>query len=120
MRLALDELYAPAIAEELRARGHDVVSGQERAEWRGLADSDLLPLVAGDRRALVTENWADFQRELDRAATTGIEHYGVLFTSRTRLPRSRNTIGLFVRALEDFLGRHPADDALLNSARWLP
>lgn len=120
MRLALDELYAPRIAEELRARGQDVVSVLERAEWRGLSDSALFPLVAADRRAFVTENWADFRRELDRAATIGLDHHGVLFTSRARLPRSRDTIGLFVRALEDFLVRHPADDALLNSARWLP
>jgi hypothetical protein len=120
LRLALDELYTRAIAEELRVRGHDVVSVQERTEWRGLADSALFPLVAADRRALVTENWGDFQRELERAATVGLDHYGVVFTSRRRLPRSRDTIGLFVRVLEDFLVRHPTDDALLNSSRWLP
>jgi Domain of unknown function (DUF5615) len=119
LRLALDELYAPRIAEELRARGHDVVAVLERADWRGLSDSVLFSVVAVEKRALVTENWAHFQRELDRAATIGLDPFGVLFTSRKGLPRSRNTIGLFVRVLDDFLLRHPTDDALLNSSRWL-
>ena len=47
-------------------------------------------------------------------------HYGVLFTSRKQLPRSKKTIGLYVRVLDDFLTRHPTEDALLDSYRWLP
>lgn len=45
--------------------------------------------------------------------------HGVVFTSRRKLPRSRDTIGLYVRTLDEFLREHPADDALLNSSRWL-
>lgn len=120
MRLVLDELYSKQIAEQLRERGHDVVSVTERPDLQGLLDTDLFALMAADRRAILTENWADFGRELEKAAAAGMTHYGVVFTSRQQLPRSRDTIGLYVRVLDDFLHRHPAEDALLNSYRWLP
>lgn len=120
MRLVLDELYSKQIAEQLRERGHDVVSVTERADLQGLLDTDLFALMAAERRAILTENWADFGRELEKAAAAGMTHYGVVFTSRQQLPRSRDTIGLYVRVLDDFLDRHPAEDALLNSYRWLP
>ena len=120
MRLVLDELYSKQIAEQLRERGHDVVSVTERPDLQGLLDTDLLALMAAERRAILTENWADFGRELEKAATAGMTHYGVVFTLRQQLPRSRDTIGLYVRVLDDFLDRHPAEDALLNSYRWLP
>lgn len=120
MRLVLDELYSKQIAEQLRERGHDVVSVTERPDLQGLLDTDLFALMAAERRAILTENWADFGRAMEAASATGTTHYGVVFTSRQQLPRSRNTIGLFVRVLDDFLDRHHAEDALLNSYRWLP
>ena len=120
MRLVLDELYSKQIAVELRARGHDVVSVTERPDLQGLTDRELLRVMSEERRAILTENWADFARELEDAAAAGSDHYGVVFTSRRRLPRSRETIGLYVSVLNDFLLRHPSDDALLNSYRWLP
>lgn len=76
--------------------------------------------MAGERRAIVTENWGDLQRELREAAATETTHYGVLFTPRKQLARGRQTIGLYVQVLHDFLARHPADAALLNAYRWLP
>jgi hypothetical protein len=120
VRLVLDELYSKQIAEQLRERGHDVVSVTEQPDLQGLLDNELFALMAAERRAILTENWADFGRELEKAATAGMTHYGVVFTSRQQLPRSRDTIGLYVRVLDDFLERHAADDALLNSYRWLP
>ena len=120
MRLLLDEHYSPVIAEQLRERGHDVVAVTERPELVGLNDAELLALTAAERRAIVTENWGDFQREIQDAAATGMTHYGVVLTSRRQLPRGKDTIGLYVSVLDDFLARHPTEDALLNSYRWLP
>ena len=120
MRLLLDELYSPKIAQQLRARGHDVVAVKERPELVGLGDAALFDVAAAEQRAIVTENWPHFVRLLEPAAVEGTNHYGVLFTSASKLPRSRGTIGGFVRALDQFLGNHPADDALLDSSRWLP
>lgn len=120
MRLLLDEHYAKAIAEQLRTLGHDVVAVTERPDLIALNDADLFALMVVERRTIVTQNWADFQRELRTAEASGTSHYGVLFTSRKRLPRSANTIGLFVGVLDEFLLRHSADDALAGTFHWLP
>lgn len=90
----------------------------EALELRAEYDARIKDL--NDCLATVTENWADFQREIRRAEADGLDHYGVLFTSARQMSRSRKAIGLFVRVLDDFLGRHPAEDALMNSYRWLP
>ena len=68
--------------------------------------------AAGDRGRLSAR---DAERRSKRST-----HYGVLFTSRKQLPRSKKTIGLYVRVLDDFLSRHSAEDAMLNSYGWLP
>ncbi len=120
MRLLLDEHYSKRIAQELRDRGHDVVAVTERPDLEGLDDLELFPLMPVERRAILTENWGDFQRLLNEAAAVGATHYGVVFTSRRQLARGRHTIGLYVRVLDDFLSRSPAEAALLNSFRWLP
>ena len=120
MRLLLDEHYAKAIAEQLRTRGHDVVAVTERTDLMGRTDSELFASMVAERRAIVTENWPHFGQELQRAEASGTTHYGVLFTSPKQLPRTKKTIGLYVHVLDDFLSRHPADDALVNSSRWLP
>ena len=120
MRLLLDEHYSPAIAEGLRRRGQDVISIHERPDLAGLEDFQLFPRLAPERLAILTENWADYREEMRKAAAAGRDHYGVLFTSRRRLPRGKGTIGLYVRILGDFLDRHADEDAILNSYRWLP
>ena len=120
MKLLLDELYAKQIAEDLREHGHDVVSAKERPDLEGVKDEELFSLMPAEQRAILTENWADYDRLMRVAADAGRTHYGVLFTTGRQLPRSRDTIGLYVRVLDDFLRRHPAVDAILNSSRWLP
>jgi len=42
LKLALDEMYAAAVAEQLRRRDHDVIAVAERADLRGTPDEDLL------------------------------------------------------------------------------
>ncbi len=120
MRLLLDELYSHEIAQQLRARGHDVIAVAERSDLRGLADERLFNCAAADRRALVTENWRHFSALLTQAAHEGANHYGVVFTSGRQMPRGRGTIGLFVGIFDEFLGAQPSEDALANGVRWLP
>lgn len=120
MKLLLDELYSKQLAVELRARGHDVVSVKERDDLEGLLDTQLFRLMSAEGRAILTENWSDYNRLIRQAADEGMTHYGVVFSSRQKLPRSRETIGRYVRVLDDFLTRHPTVDALLDSSRWIP
>lgn len=119
MRLLLDEHYSPRIAEDLRSRGHDVVSATERGDLRGVGDRELLRLAAADGRALVTENVADFMPLVREAAAGGDRHFGVVFTSSRSMPRSSKTIGRFGEELDRFLRDRPAHDALADQVHWL-
>jgi Domain of unknown function (DUF5615) len=119
VRLLLDEHYSPKIAEELRKRGHDVVSVPERDELRGLGDLELWNRASAEARTLVTENVADFMPLVRGAAATGERHFGVVFTSPHSLPRAQRTIGAYVEALGTLLRDRPADDALADEVHWL-
>jgi hypothetical protein len=119
MRLCLDELYTPLIAARLRELGHDVVSVHDRPALLGTPDPELLKLMAAEHRAILTDNVADFMAVITGLALAGDEHYGLLLTSDASMPRSRNTVGLFVRTLDHYLRGHTADDALRNRIDWL-
>jgi predicted nuclease of predicted toxin-antitoxin system len=119
MKLLLDEHFSPRIAAELRRRRHDVVAARGEPDLHGLSDAELLGHATAHRRALVTENVADFA-ELHRAAiVTGRRHFGVVFTSPRQFPRTTRAIGKLVRALDALLDAHRADTALLNQTWWL-
>lgn len=119
MRLLLDEHYSPRIAEQLRQAGHDVVSISERSDLRGLTDARVFSFAQTERRALLTENTADFIAEVEKAQRDGLTHFGAIFTSPRSFPRGANTIGSYVRALDLYLSGHRAEDALINGSSWL-
>lgn len=119
MRLCLDEHYAPAIAQELCRRGHDVTSIQGDAQLRGLTDEAVLEHCAGRRRVLLTENAADFVPLVQAWAARGDEHWGLVLSSPTSMPRGSDTVGLYIAALDRLLREHPAADALRNRVHWL-
>ena len=117
MRLLLDEHYSPKIAEELRNRGHDVDSVQERDDLKGVGDRELWSRAAAEDRVLVTENVADFMPLVRE--TLGDPVVGVVFTSPHSLPRSRATIGTYVVQLDALLQQRSADVALPGGVHWL-
>lgn len=119
MRLCLDELYTPLIAAQLRELDHDAISVHDRSGLLGTPDRELLELMAAEGRALLTANVADFMVLVSRLALEGRDHHGVLLTSDTAMPRSRNTIGLYVRTIDRYLIAHPTEDALRNRVDWL-
>ncbi|MCA1570372.1 MAG: DUF5615 family PIN-like protein [Chloroflexi bacterium] len=83
------------------------------------SDRELLALAARQRRAVVTENVADFV-ELHRAAIiTHTSHFGLIFTSPRQFPRTRRAIGRMVRALDAWLTAHPSTGYLQDQTRWL-
>ena len=119
MRLLLDEHFSPKIADELRKRGHDVVSVKERDDLWGLGDLQLWNSAATEGRALLTENVADFMPLVREAAARGDRHLGVVFTSPRSMPRGVGTIGLYVDVLDAFLREHSGEEALLDQVAWL-
>lgn len=120
MKLLLDEHYAPEIARQLRARGHDVLAVGERPELVSRPDRLHFAAMAAEQRAIATEDVGDFRPLVVEAAARGTNHYGLLCISRRRYPRSRQTIGRLVAALDQFMAAHPDVDALRGSERWLP
>ena len=119
MRLLLDEMLTPAIARELRSRGHDVEAVAGRPEREGLSDPDVLALARAGHRAILTANLSDF-RPLHHEAITpgGAGHYGMIFIPGS-YPLTNDNLGTIITELEAILGSHPGDDDLANGETWL-
>ncbi|WP_445147790.1 DUF5615 family PIN-like protein [Baekduia sp. Peel2402] len=60
MKLLLDEMLSPVIAELLHSRGYDVqaIAASAHAE---LSDPEVLDLARSQQRAVVTNNVRDFR-----------------------------------------------------------
>jgi Domain of unknown function (DUF5615) len=119
VRLCLDEHYSVRIAEELRGRGRDVVAVKERSDLIALSDGQLWAVMQGERRALLTENVADFVPLVQQSIAAGEDHWGIVFSSARSMPRGSGTIGLFVERLDELLQRHPGEDDFRNGVHWL-
>lgn len=119
MRLLLDEHFSPRIAVQLRERGWDVVAARDLAFGRGLPDVELFEQAVRERRAVVTENVADFVALHRSMVVTGSHHFGLIFTSPRGFSRSSRAIGRLVATLDALLSDRRADDALADQTWWL-
>jgi predicted nuclease of predicted toxin-antitoxin system len=122
VKLLLDEMISPKIARELRGRrDFDVqaIKG-DRPDLEAVADREIVRRIAAEQRTLVTNDVLDFQPIHNQMLAAGEEHYGLIFTSDSTMPRNRASIPLWVKALEELLKANPADDALRNRIRHLP
>lgn len=54
MKLLLDEMYSPSVAEVLRGRAVDTIAVTERDDLQGLSDTDLLQGAMLEGRVVVT------------------------------------------------------------------
>jgi hypothetical protein len=118
VKVALDHHYSTQIAIQLRKRRCDVIAVLERG-WEQEEDEALLALCGGERRALVTNNVSDFTVIARRWALEGRHHAGLIFTSDAGLPRGRNTIGLYVSALQALIRASPGEEAFADRIHWL-
>jgi hypothetical protein len=104
VRLLLDEMHAPAVATQLRARGHDAVAVKQRPDMIGLPDRELLMAATAETRALVTENVKDFAALHTMMTATAEKHAGLVFTHPRRFPRHAwNYVAVLTEALARFL-----------------
>lgn len=118
MRLALDHHYSRLIAEQLRISGYDVVAAIER-DWAAEDDEPLLTFCAAEQRVLLTNNVSDFMAIARRWMAEGRSHAGLIFTSDTSLPRTRDMIGRYVELLDALLVENATDDAFTDRIHWL-
>jgi hypothetical protein len=91
LKLLLDEMYSARLAEALRAAGVDVRTIVELG-LAGSSDPEVFAAAIVDRRALLTENVADFARISAEHVGAGQHHPGVLVALSSRF--SRRTAGI--------------------------
>lgn len=117
VRLVLDEMFSPALAQALREAGHDVLAVAEVAELRAMTDAELFGWAAEARRRIVTENVKDFRPLLLLAIEAGHSHPALLLTSSRSFPRSRRNPAPLIEALCAWLVRQPNSSSLPED--WL-
>jgi len=119
VKLLLDEMLSPVVAQQLRDRGHDVEAIAGHPLHAALSDREVMDLARGQRRAIVTNNVVDF-RPLHHEAVTpgGIGHFGMVFMPGD-YRRTKADIGRIVVALEVKLAAFPGEQELANGETWL-
>jgi hypothetical protein len=115
VKLLLDEMHAPSIADALTEDSWDVVAVAAEAELRGMSDQNLLARSAATGRALVTENVVDFVPLTWQWTGEGRAHAGLIFTNPKRFNRATLAYpGALSTALRPFL-----DDPPIEGESWI-
>src|SRR5450755_1102016 len=97
--LLLDEMLSDTIAQQLRAKGHDVLSVVADPALVSLPDDQILGHATAARRALVTANIKDFM-PLDAAyRAAGHDHAGLILVSTKTFPHDRAYTAAITNAL---------------------
>jgi hypothetical protein len=119
VKLLLDEMLSPAIARELRSRGHDVEAVAGNPDREALSDPEVLALARAEHRAVVTNNLRDF-RPLHHEAITpgGAGHFSMIFIPGSYRRTGAGT-GKIIAALEAILTQHLSEKDLTNGEAWL-
>lgn len=116
MRLLLDEHISRRVAEQLRARGEDVLAVTEQAELRGLDDEALLAWCTAKDRVIVTYD-RDFADLLQQRLATETPTAGVVIVPSQRFPGGDRHPGRLLRALSALLEQ--PEDAVRGRLTWL-
>jgi hypothetical protein len=104
-------MYPHAIADRLSARGQEIEAVTRRADLRALPDGDIFATAQRERRAIVTENIADFSEIADDHDRRGVVHYGLVLVDPGKYPRGApRTIGQMVTELDRVLAEHPGEE----------
>lgn len=108
MKLLLDEMYPPRLAQALRAAGVDAATVAE-LRLAGGSDPEVFAAAVAGGRALLTENVADFTRISAEHLSAGRHHPGVLIALSSRFSRRAAGTGPLVAAIRELAGRELAD-----------
>jgi predicted nuclease of predicted toxin-antitoxin system len=118
LKLLLDEHLSPAIADQLRARGHNVVTVAE-AGLAGMTDERVLAWAVREQRAVVTNNIRDFRLLHADSLRASSPHFGIVLVTTGKYSLRRDSLGPLVSALDRLLLRSPATDALQDVEHFI-
>ena len=115
MRLLLDEMHSPAIAEALVAQGWDVIAVAAEPSLRGSSDAELFEHVSSSGQILVTENVGDFSVLHTDWLVSDRPCPALVFTNPKRFNRASLAYpGDLIAALDIFLSDPP-----IRGRSWL-
>ena len=83
IHLYFDEDVSVGIVENLRTRGFDVISVRD-ADALGRSDDEQMLYAVSQKRAIVTHNRVDFEKQHIKFLENGMQHYGVIVAKRRR------------------------------------
>lgn len=101
--LLLDEMFSGAIAEQLRAKSHDVLAVAADSALIGLSDDQILGHAADRARVLVTANIKDFIPLDARYRAASQTHAGLILVSTKAFPQNRAFTAAIIGALAALL-----------------
>jgi hypothetical protein len=101
--LLLGEMFSGLIAEQLRAKGHDVTAVVTDPALLGLPDDRALAHATDTGRALVTANIKDFVPLDARYRAAGQTHAGLILVSARTFPQDRAFTAAVTGALSAML-----------------
>lgn len=103
MRLLLDEMYSASLAGALAGAGIDTVTVAD-LRLTGAPDAEVFAAARAARRAVLTENVADFTRLAADCAMSGGHHAGLLIALSSRFsrrPAGVQSLAAAIRAVAD-------------------
>ena len=99
MKLILDEMSPPALAEALNAIGIDAVTVAD-LRLSGSSDAEVFGAAVASGRTALTENVGDFTRIAADHSTSGHGHPGVLIALSSRFSRRQAGIPRLIAAIQ--------------------
>jgi hypothetical protein len=101
--LLLDEMFSDEIAQQLCAKGYDVISVVADSALTGLPDDQVLAYATTHGRALVTANVKDFVPLDGRYRAAGQAHAGLILVSTKTFPQTHGFPSAVTTALAALL-----------------
>ncbi len=96
-------MFSDTIAEQLRAKGHDVLAVVADPALTALPDDQILAHAAAAGRALVTANIKDFMPLDAEYRAAGHEHAGLILVSAKTFPQDRTYTASLASSLSNLL-----------------
>jgi len=101
--LLLDEMFSGVIAEQLRAKEHDVLAAVADPGLVGLADDQILAHATAAKRALITANIKNLIPLDAHYRASNQTHAGLILVSAKTFPQDRTFAAAVISALSALL-----------------